>query len=93
MKKKLVAALLAATMVLSLAACGGKGDGGSSGGSGGSDGGAPQELHTSLNTEPSTLDTIKGNDMYGWDINKNTLEPLTRLVEKDRKSTRLNSSH
>ena len=32
MKKKLVAALVAATMVLSLAACGGKGDGGSSGG-------------------------------------------------------------
>ncbi|MCI9616014.1 MAG: peptide ABC transporter substrate-binding protein [Dorea sp.] len=88
MKKKLVAALLAATMVLSLAACGGKGDGGSSGGSGGSDGGAPQELHTSLNTEPSTLDTIKGNDMYGWDINKNTLEPLTRLVEKDGEQER-----
>ena len=34
MKKKLVAVLLTAVMALSLAACGGKGDGGSSGGSG-----------------------------------------------------------
>lgn len=39
MKKKLVASLLAATMVLSLAACGGKGDGGSGGSGGDSSGG------------------------------------------------------
>ena len=85
MKKKLVAVLLTAVMALSLAACGGKGDGGSSGGSGKSE---TQEFNTFLATEPSTLDTIKGNDMYGWDINKNTLEPLTRLVEKDGEQER-----
>ncbi|MCI8783853.1 peptide ABC transporter substrate-binding protein [Lachnospiraceae bacterium 48-21] len=89
MKKKLVAVLLTASMALSLAACGGKGDGGSSGGSqGGSGSGEAQEFNTFLATEPSTLDTIKGNDMYGWDINKNTLEPLTRLVEKDGEQER-----
>lgn len=85
MKKKVVAVLLTTAMVLSLAACGGKDGGGSSGGSGG---GATQEFNTFLATEPSTLDTIKGNDMYGWDINKNTLEPLTRLVEKDGEQER-----
>ena len=84
MKKKLVAALLVAAMALSLTACGGGGKG-SSGGGGGAD---AQQYNTYLATEPSTLDTIKGNDMYGWEINKNTLEPLTRLVEKDGKQER-----
>lgn len=82
MKKKLVAALLVAAMTLSLTACGGGGGKSSSGG------GEVQQYNTYLATEPSTLDTIKGNDMYGWDINKNTLEPLTRLVEKDGKQER-----
>ncbi len=88
MKKKVVASLLATTMVLSLAACGGKGDGGSGGSGGDSSGGEAQVYNTYIATEPSTLDTIKGNDMYGWDINKNTLEPLTRLVEKDGEQER-----
>ena len=89
MKKKLVAALVAATMVLSLAACGGKGDGGSSGGSGGS-GSAGGEMYYNnyLMTEPSTLDSIKGNDNYSRGILINTMEPLTRLVEKDGEQVR-----
>lgn len=88
MKKKLVASLLAATMVLSLAACGGKGDGGSGGGSGKSGGGEEQYYNTYLQTEPSTLDSIKGNDNYSRGILINTMEPLTRLVEKDGEQVR-----
>ena len=87
MKKKLVAALLAATMVLSLAACGGK-DGGGSGGSGGSGGGEEMYYNNYLMTEPSTLDSIKGNDNYSRGILINTMEPLTRLVEKDGEQVR-----
>jgi len=88
MKKKLVAALLTATMVLSLAACGGKDDGGSSGGSGGSGKDGGQYYNTYLQTEPSTLDSIKGNDNYSRGILLNTMEPLTRLVEKDGEQIR-----
>ena len=87
MKKKLIASLLMATMTLSLAACG-KGDGGSSGGSGGSGGGEEQYYNTYLQTEPSTLDSIKGNDNYSRGILINTMEPLTRLVEKDGEQVR-----
>ena len=87
MKRKLIASLLMATMTLSLAACG-KGDGGSSGGSGGSGGGEEQYYNTYLQTEPSTLDSIKGNDNYSRGILINTMEPLTRLVEKDGEQVR-----
>ena len=92
MKKKLVAALLAATMVLSLAACGGKGDGGSEGGAGGS-GGGEMYYNNYLMTEPSTLDSIKGNDNYSRGILINTMEPLTRLVEKDGEQVREARGH
>lgn len=79
MKKKLVAALLVAAMTLSLTACGG--DGGSSEG-------GEQYYNTYLMTDPSTLDSIKGNDNYSWSILTNTMEPLTRLVEKDGEQVR-----
>lgn len=81
MKKKFVAALLVTAMALSLTACGG-GDAKSS------DGGAEQYYNTYIASEPSTLSTLMGNDIYGWEVNKNTLEPLTRLVEKDGKQER-----
>lgn len=81
MKKKLVAALLVTAMTLSLTACGG-GDSKSSGG------GSEQYYNTYIASEPSTLSTLMGNDIYGWEVNKNTLEPLTRLVEKDGKQER-----
>lgn len=81
MKKKLVAALLVTAMTLSLTACGGGGD------KNGSDGGG-QYYNTYLSTDPSTLDPIKGNDNYGMKIVQNTMEPLTRLVEKDGKQVR-----
>lgn len=81
MKKKLVAALLVTAMTLSLTACGG-------GDSKSSDGSAEQYYNTYIASEPSTLSTLMGNDIYGWEVNKNTLEPLTRLVEKDGKQER-----
>lgn len=79
MKRKLAAALLAATMTLSLAACGG---------GGGSSEGGEQYYNTYIMTDPSTLDSIKGNDNYSWAILMNTMEPLTRLVEKDGEQVR-----
>lgn len=82
MKKRLVAAILTAAMALSLTACGGGGDKGSS------SGGGEQYYNIYLQTEPSTLDSIKGNDNYSWKILMNTMEPLTRLAEKDGEQVR-----
>lgn len=80
MKKKLVAALLVAAMTLSLTACGGDSKSSSEG--------EGQYYNTYIASEPSTLNTLMGNDIYGWAVNQNTLEPLTRLVEKDGKQER-----
>lgn len=80
MKKKLVAALLTVAMTLSLTACGGGEKEGSA------DGGQYYNIY--LQTEPSTLDSIKGNDNYSWKILMNTMEPLTRLAEKDGEQVR-----
>lgn len=81
MKKKLVAGLLVAAMTLSLTACGG----GDSKGSGEAE---EQYFNTYLDSEPSTLSTLMENDNYGFAINQNTMEPLTRLVEEDGKQVR-----
>ncbi len=81
MKKKLVAALLIAAMTLSLTACGGGDDKKGSGNE-------EQYYNTYLMTEPSTLNSITGNDNYSWKILINTMEPLTRLVEKDGEQVR-----
>lgn len=83
MKKRLVAAILTAAMALSLTACGGGGGDKSS-----SSGEGEQYYNIYLQTEPSTLDSIKGNDNYSWKILMNTMEPLTRLAEKDGEQVR-----
>lgn len=79
MKRKLVAALLTVAMTLSLTACGGEKENSADGG---------QYYNIYLQTEPSTLDSIKGNDNYSWKILMNTMEPLTRLAEKDGEQVR-----
>ncbi|MDO5337966.1 MAG: peptide ABC transporter substrate-binding protein [Eubacteriales bacterium] len=47
-----------------------------------------QVYYTYLATDPSTLDSIKGNDQYSWSILTNIMEPLTRLEEEDGKQVR-----
>ena len=83
MKKRLIAAILTAAMAVSLTACGGGG-----GDKDSSSGGGEQYYNIYLQTEPSTLDSIKGNDNYSWKILMNTMEPLTRLAEKDGEQVR-----
>lgn len=73
MKKRILSALLAGVMIFSLTACGGGGDKDSDGGE--------QYFNTYLNTDPSTMDPIKGNDTYSQNVLKNIMEPLTRLEE------------
>lgn len=77
MKKRIVSALLAGIMVLSLAACGG-GDKEAEG----------QYYNTYLSSDPSTMDPIKGNDNYSRSILTNIMEPLTRLEEEGDKQVR-----
>ncbi len=70
--KRLLSMLLALSMTVGLAACGG-GEGG---------GTAAQTLTTSLNEEPATLDPSRCNDIVGDTIIVNVQEPLIR-VEQD----------
>lgn len=55
MKKKIISALLAAVMVFSLTACGGGSDKKSADGT---------YYNTYLDTDPTTMDPVKGNDTY-----------------------------
>lgn len=77
MKKRIVSALLAGIMVLSLAACGGGGKEAEG-----------QYYNTYLSSDPSTMDPIKGNDNYSRSILTNIMEPLTRLEEEGDKQVR-----
>lgn len=92
MKKRILSLVLAGAMALSLAACGG-GGGGTSEKSGkvidGNELDAEQYYNGYLFTEPSTLDSIKGNDNYSWSVLLNIMEPLTRLEEHDGKQERV----
>lgn len=83
--KKLFAALLAVAMVGSLAACGGnsgKSGGNSAQSSGTSKLDADQIYTISLDSDPSTIDPSKCNDIYGGAILTNTMEPLTRVEQQ-----------
>ena len=79
MKKRILSALLAGVMILSLTACGG-GSGKKS-----ADG---AYYNTYLDTDPTTLDPVKGNDTYSMGILRNIMEPLTRLEEDGDKQER-----
>ena len=70
MKKRILSALLAGVMIFSLTACGGGSDKKSADGT---------YYNTYLDTDPTTMDPIKGNDTYSMGILRNIMEPLTRL--------------
>ena len=93
MRKKLVAVLLAGAMALTLAACGGGGEKQVSASAGKTvDGNVlddEQTYNTYLQSEPTTLDSVKGNDTYGWSILVNIMEPLTRVEDQDGKDVRV----
>lgn len=92
MKKRILSLVLAGAMALSLAACGGGGCGTSEKSGKVIDGNeldAEQYYNGYLFTEPSTLDSIKGNDNYSWSVLLNIMEPLTRLEEHDGKQERV----
>lgn len=91
MKKRVLALLLAGVMVLSMTACGnGTQKKGSSGKTvDGNELDADQYYNTYLSSDPTTLDSVKGNDTYGGDVLKNIMEPLTRLKDKDGKNVRV----
>ena len=92
MKKRLLALAMVGVLAFSMAACGGD-DKKASQGSGktidGNELDADQHYNTYLATEPSTLDSIKGNDTYSQALLTNTMEPLTRLEEHDGKQERV----
>ncbi|MDO4265991.1 MAG: ABC transporter substrate-binding protein [Eubacteriales bacterium] len=93
MKKRALALLMAGTMALSLAACGGGSEQTTSASAGKTVDGkvldADQTYNTYLMSDPSTLDISKGNDNYGWNILINTMEPLTRMDEQDGQNVRI----
>lgn len=93
MKKRMLAALLAGLMVVSLVACGGSNDENASDGSkitvDGNHLDAEQYYNTYLSSDPTTLDSVKGNDTYSWSILLNIMEPLTRLDEEDGENVRV----
>ena len=79
--------LLAGTMALSLAACGGGEKQEASASAGKTVDGnvldADQTYNNFLFSDPTTLDISKGNDNYGGTILTNTMEPLTRVDENE----------
>lgn len=91
MKKKVLALLLAGVMALSLAACGAGDDNAAQGSGKEIDGNvldAKQTYNVIMNSDPSTMDVVKGNDTNSMNLLRNTAEPLTRLEEHDGKQTR-----
>lgn len=91
--KKILAVLLAGAMMLSMAACGGDDEttAETTGEQKTIDGNvldAEQYFNGYINSEPNTLDSVTGNDTYSSTILTNTMEPLTRLGEKDGENVR-----
>ena len=99
--KKILAALLAGAMMLSMAACGGKDEETNIGASSenteasaeaktidGNTLDAQQYFNGYLFSEPTTMDSVKGNDTYSGGLLNNVMEPLTRLTEKDGQNVR-----
>ena len=91
--KRLLALALAGVMTFSMAACGGGSEDKKAEGEQKTVNGdvldAEQYFNTSMGSDPSTLDSVKGNDMYGNSILLNIMEPLTRLDEKDGENVRV----
>ena len=91
--KRLLALALAGVMTFSMAACGGGSEDKKAEGEQKTVNGdvldAEQHFNTYLFSEPSTLDSVKGNDNYGNGILLNIMEPLTRMDEEDGKNVRV----
>ena len=91
--KRLLALALAGVMTFSMAACGGGSEDKKAEGEQKTVNGdvldAEQHFNTYLFSEPSTLDSVKGNDNYGNGILLNIMEPLTRMDEEDGKMSEL----
>ncbi len=92
MKKKIIAALLAGVMLLSMAACGSDDQPEQPVGEqkiiDGNVLDAKQYFNGYIGSEPNTLDSVVGNDSVGGGILTNVIEPLTRLAEKDGQNVR-----
>ena len=91
--KKILAVMMAGAMMLSMAACGGEETttAESTGEQKTIDGNvldAEQYFNGYLSSEPTTLDSVTGNDTYSSSILTNAMEPLTRLAEKDGENVR-----
>lgn len=92
MKKRFLSCFLIGAMTLSLAACGEESKEVSASAGKTVDGNVlddEQTYTTYLQSEPSTLDSVKGNDTYGWSILLNIMEPLTRVDTVDGKDVTL----
>ena len=91
-KKKALALLLAGTMALSLAACGGE-EKVTSASAGKEINGkvldGEQSYTEYLMADPSTLDVAKGNDTYSYTILQSVMEPLTRLDDSTGETVRV----
>ena len=93
--KRILAVMLAGAMMLSMAACGGESKEESAAQPSAEqktiDGNvldAEQYFNGYIGSEPTTLDSVVGNDQYSGSVLTNTMEPLTRLAEKDGKNIR-----
>ena len=93
--KRILAVMLAGAMMLSMAACGGESKEESAAQPSAEqktiDGNvldAEQYFNGYIGSEPTTLDSVVGNDQYSGSVLTNTMEPLTRLAEKDGKNVR-----
>lgn len=85
--KKILAVMMAGAMMLSMAACGGEETttAESTGEQKTIDGNvldAEQYFNGYLGSDPTTLDSVIGNDSVGAGVLNNVMEPLTRLGEK-----------
>jgi oligopeptide transport system substrate-binding protein len=81
--RKILASLLALSMLTSVALVGcGKGEGNNSGATNG-EGDAEQYLNMLLAQEPKTIDQSKSSDTYSSQILANSQEALTRIVQDE----------
>ena len=92
--KRILAVMLAGAMMLSMAACGGESKEESNAQTSAEqktiDGNvldAEQYFNGYLSADPTTLDGVIGNDSIGGGVLNNVMEPLTRLAEKDGKTS------
>lgn len=91
MKKKMMAIILAGAMAFSLVACGGGGEKSSKSDVkvDGNQLDADQYYNTYMSADPTTLDSVKGNDTYSWNVLLNIMEPLTRMDEQAGENVRV----